>query len=236
MQIPESFGNELQKMAFFGILSEAPKKYVREVSEASGIPEEHAKIYVRNIRPHRFAIPAKQFAAELKPVYDIKERQYNPLQKGLTATAPGSSEEKAYMAQHGKKMDKLFMDWTRGQAAMRRRYTGGDTMGPWASAQRRFEQQEGPDWYKLKTAHLSSFSDELQKIARRRKKFNASKVLPILTLAGFGAGTLAGAATMHKLPKAHRVKHLANTMALGTSIGWTPDVIYSGIKSARGRR
>jgi hypothetical protein len=103
----------------------APPKYVKAVSDASGIPEEHVKPYVYNIRPQRFMVTPEEFARDLKPIWDIKENKYNPLQQGLTATAEGSPEEAAYLKQHGKALDEHWNAWVQGQQALRSKYTGG---------------------------------------------------------------------------------------------------------------
>ena len=114
----------------------APTDYVRQVSAASGIPEEHVRPYVFNIRPQRFKITPEQFAKDLKPVYDIKETMYNPLQQGLVATPEGSPEEAEYLKQHKGNLDKHYQDWMYGQADLRKKYTGGDAVGPWAAIEK----------------------------------------------------------------------------------------------------
>ena len=136
-----------EKVAFWGGLSEAPNDYVKDVSSRSGIPEEHVRSYVRNIRPHRFMVDPKTFAEDLKPVWGVKEKKYNPLQQGLMRLREGSPEEAAYLKEHKAALDQHHVDWLRGQARLRFKYTGGDTIGEWAHLNRALEAKYGPDWH-----------------------------------------------------------------------------------------
>jgi len=128
--------SEIKSAGLLSFLSEAPSDYVSQVAAASEIPEEHVRTYVKNIRPHRFNVSAQDFARDLKPVWSVKEQQYNPLQAGLLATSPGSPEEEAYLAKHKANLDKHLQSWMHGQADLRKRYTGGDTMGEWAAIEK----------------------------------------------------------------------------------------------------
>jgi len=112
------------KEAFLGLFG-PPREYVQAVAATAGIPPEHAKVYVRNLRPHKTDVQPAQFAADIKPVWDIKENQYNPLQQGLVATQQGSPEEAAYLQQHGKDLDRLYGSWVQGQRDLMTRYRGG---------------------------------------------------------------------------------------------------------------
>jgi hypothetical protein len=107
-----------------GSLGAAPNGYVRRVAEHAGIPEEHVRPYVRNIRPHRFLVTPEDFAKDIKPVYEIKEHKYNPLQKGLAATTPDSEDERKYLRRHGKKLDSHFNEWVTGQKELHDYYRG----------------------------------------------------------------------------------------------------------------
>jgi hypothetical protein len=77
---------------------------------------------------------------------------------------------------------------------------------------------------------MPSFSDELVKVARRRR---FSNYLPAVTLAGSIAGLAAGVATRKKVPRPSRIKHIGGAVLTGTAVGWMPDVLYSGTRSVR---
>jgi len=163
--------------------SEAPSAYVAQVSAASGIPEDQVRPYVRNIRPHRFMVDAKQFAKDLHPVWEVKEKKYNPLQQQLMRHAEGSAEEKAFLQQHSAELDRHYMNWMHGQAAMRAAYCGGDSVGSWGPLQRALEQQHGPDWH-----HKSVIGHMPHAYSERQKEASAGTI----ALTSLGGSTLGG--------------------------------------------
>ncbi len=53
--------------------SEAPPKYVSSVMEHSGLSQEHAKHYVKSIRPHRFMVDSKTFSGDIKKLHGSRK-------------------------------------------------------------------------------------------------------------------------------------------------------------------
>lgn len=80
---------------------------------------------------------------------------------------------------------------------------------------------------------MPAFVDEMTKLSASKQEKRVRKILPLLTLGGAATGATVGALSSRKLPSAQRLRHIANVTALGTSIGWTPDVVYSGLKAAK---
>lgn len=127
------FGHDIAKISkrmSEGLLSyienlEAPRDYVMKVSKLARIPEPHVRDYVRNIRPHRFLITPEQFAKDIKPIWSLMEKRYKPLQAGLIKTRPGSPEARAYMAKHGKDLDRLLLQWFKAVSDLAAKYRGG---------------------------------------------------------------------------------------------------------------
>lgn len=141
----DHLNKKFNKKAFFFGSRKMP--YAQKVSKHSGIPYASAKQYVDNIRPHRFMIPAKEFAKDIKPVYDFKENKYRPLQNELMKHKEGSPGETEFLKKNKKKMDSLYGEWTRGQASLRKKYTGGDKVGYWADINKHLEKTHGEDWH-----------------------------------------------------------------------------------------
>jgi len=105
-----------------GLNMYSKNNYANKVSTKTGIPKQHVKSYMRNLNPTRFMVPSQQFAKDIKPLYDLKEYKYNPLNKGLRATKVGSPEEKVYMKKNKAQMDKLLAQWLQGQNKLYKQY------------------------------------------------------------------------------------------------------------------
>jgi len=124
MEQSELLVPSMDKLALFGFFNEAPDKYVSDVARHAKIPKAHAHVYVKRIRPHRFMVPPQEFAKDVRPLWEIKEKKYNPLLVGLKATAPGSADEKVFLKKHQRDLDKHWGDWNRGYGALYNKVRG----------------------------------------------------------------------------------------------------------------
>lgn len=149
---------------------EAPPQYVSEAAQAAGVPEEDMRAYVKNIRPQRFMIDAKQFGKDVKPVWAYKEQKYNPLQQGLRSTKPGSPEEVAYLKKHQKDLDLAYGNWLLQSSALRKKYTGS----PWHTAEAQGNKLVGQ--YKTGGLVARTLVSQAKKLKKTTTKMEGAKV------------------------------------------------------------